>query len=404
MKLLLFANTDWYLYNFRRALAGAMRDAGHEVLLVSPPGPYGEKLRALGFRWLAAPMRRRSLNPLREAMLVLWLRGVIRRERVDLVHNFSIKCAVYGAIAARMAGGAAHVNELTGLGYVFTGDRTTVRLLRGFVAALMRGSLDGGHARLVVQNTDDRTLVERERLAPASLIRLIPGSGVDCARFAPPANKARGARFRVVLPARLLWDKGLAEYVAAAQRLRNEGRAIDLLPAGTVDDGNPASAAESDVRSWVDAGLVQWLGHVDDMPALFRSVDAVVLPSYREGMPRGLIEAGACGLPLVTTDVPGCREAVIDGVDGLLVPVRDAAALAAAIARLHDDPALCARLGAAARRKALREFDKDIVIAQTIAVYSELLPDAFLLPRLTSSTPAASPLMPALPHSSCTPS
>jgi glycosyltransferase involved in cell wall biosynthesis len=215
-------------------------------------------------------------------------------------------------------------------------------------------------------------------MAPGSLIRLIPGSGVDCERFAPPVERARSERFRVVLPARLLWDKGLAEFLAAARLLRDAGRPIDLLLAGAVDPGNPASALESEVRSWAAAGLVQWLGHVDDMPALFRSVDAAVLPSYREGLPKGLVEAAACGLPLVATDVPGCRATVVDGVNGLLVPVRDAGALAAAIARLHDDPALCARLGAAARQRALAEYDVNSIIARTFDVYRELLPGAKL--------------------------
>jgi glycosyltransferase involved in cell wall biosynthesis len=214
---------------------------------------------------------------------------------------------------------------------------------------------------------------QRARVVDPATIRLIPGSGVDCRRFAPDGARQRGARFRVLLPARLLWDKGVAEYVEAARRLHAEQRAIDFLLAGDPDPGNPAAVPEAQIRGWVEEGLLQWLGHVDDMPALFASVDAVVLPSYREGLPKGLIEAGASGLPLVTTDVPGCREVVTDGVDGLLVQVRDAATLAAAIARLHDDAALCERLGRAARKKALAEFDERIVLGKTLAVYAELV-------------------------------
>jgi glycosyltransferase involved in cell wall biosynthesis len=178
---------------------------------------------------------------------------------------------------------------------------------------------------------------------------------------------------RVLLPARLLWDKGLAEYVAAARTLRSEGRTVEFLLAGDPDPGNPAAVPVSAIHGWVDEGLLQWLGHVDDMPELFRTVDVVALPSYREGLPKGLIEAGACGCALVTTDVPGCREVVADGVDGLRVPVRNANALAEAIARLDDDRALRARLGAAAREKALAKFDERIVIEQTMAVYRELM-------------------------------
>ena len=381
MKILLFANTDWYLYNFRRSLALALREAGHELLLLSPPGEYGARLRALGLRWEPVPMDRRSLNPLREAAVLAHLWRLFRRERPDLVHGFTIKCAVYGSLAARAAGVPARVNAVTGMGYVFTSTDAKARALRPLVRLLMRAALDGRDARLILQNPDDVAVFEQARLVAPGQIRLIPGSGVDCVRFAPGESVGRGHApdadtppFRVLLAARLLWDKGLAEFVDAARRLHGEGRAIDFLLAGDPDPGNPAAVPEATVHDWVAEGLLHWLGHVDDMPALFASVDVVVLPSYREGLPKGLIEAGACALPLVTTDVPGCREVVTDGVDGLLVPVRDADALATAIARLHDDPALASRLGAAARARALAEFDEQIVIARTLAVYREVLP------------------------------
>lgn len=382
MKILLFANTDWYLYNFRRSLALALRGAGHEVLLVSPPGPYGERLQALGFRWLPAPMQRRSLNPLRELALVLWLRRLLLQEQVDLVHGFTIKCAVYGSWAARLAARApgvpARVNAVAGMGYVFTNDGLKARVLRPVVRGLLRLALGGRGARLILQNPDDVALFAKAQLVDAAQVRLIPGSGVDCERFTPRAaalgvGDAAGGRLRVLLPARLLWDKGVAEYVAAARLLQAQGRAMDFLLAGDPDPGNPAAVPEADLLGWVAQGVVQWLGHVDDMAALFATVDVVVLPSYREGLPKGLIEAGACALPLITTDAPGCREVVTDGVDGLRVPVKDAAALARAMARLQDEPALRARLGAAARARALAEFDERIVISRTLAVYRELL-------------------------------
>ena len=379
-EIVLFANTDWYLYNFRRSLALALREAGHEVLLLSPPGEYGARLRALGLRWEPVPMDRRSLNPLREAAVLAHLWRLFRRERPDLVHGFTIKCAVYGSLAARAAGVPARVNAVTGMGYVFTSTDAKARALRPLVRLLMRAALDGRDARLILQNPDDVAVFEQARLVAPGHIRLIPGSGVDCVRFAPGESVGRGHApdadtppFRVLLAARLLWDKGLAEFVDAARRLHGEGRAIDFLLAGDPDPGNPAAVPEATVHDWVAEGLLHWLGHVDDMPALFASVDVVVLPSYREGLPKGLIEAAACALPLVTADVPGCREVVTDGVDGLLVPVRDADALATAIARLHDDPALASRLGAAARQHALDEFDERIVIARTQAVYHELL-------------------------------
>jgi glycosyltransferase involved in cell wall biosynthesis len=374
MRFILFANTDWYLYNFRRSLALALRDAGFDVLLLSPPGPYGEKLQQLGVRWQPAPMDRRSLNPFRELRLLAHLVGLLRRERPALVHGFTIKCAVYGSLAARLAGVPARVNAVAGMGYVFTSDDTKARLLRSPVRALLQLALGGQGSRLILQNPDDVALFKQAGLVDDAHVRLIPGSGVDLARFLPVArSREPGAPMTVLLAARLLWDKGLAEYLAAIRSLRAQGRPIRFLLAGTPDAGNPAAVPEATVRGWVEEGALEWLGHVDDMPALLASVDVVVLPSYREGLPKTLIEAAACALPLVTTDAPGCREVVRDGVDGLLVPVRDGAALAVAIARLHDDPALAARLGAAARAKALEQFDEQVVIARTLAVYRELL-------------------------------
>lgn len=370
----MFANTDWYLYNFRRSLALALRDAGHEVILLSPPGPYGAKLQSLGLEWHAAPMDRRSLNPLREIKLLRWLTQFMRAQQIDVVHGFTIKCAVYGSLAARWAGVPARVNAVAGMGYVFTSNDAKALILRPVVRSLLRLALGGKGARLILQNPDDVRLFQQAGLVDDTTIRLIPGSGVDCSRFAPTDSNLRqpGARMRVVLPARLLWDKGLAEFIDAARLLKAANKPIDLLLAGDPDPGNPAAVPEATVQQWVREGLVEWLGHVDDMPALFRSVDVVALPSYREGLPKGLIEAGASGLPLVTTDVPGCREVVTNNVNGLLVPVKNASALADALARLCDDPPLRARLGAAARTKALTEFDEHIVIERTAAVYKEL--------------------------------
>ena len=372
MKLVLFANTDWYLYNFRRSLALALQAAGHDLLLVSPPGPYGGKLRELGLRWQSLPMDRRSLNPLREAALLVHLWRLFRRERPDIVHCFTIKCAVYGSLAARAARVPVRISAVAGMGYVFTSQDAKARFLRPIVRGLLRWALGGRGARLILQNPDDMALFAEAGLVDADRVDLIMGSGVDCARYRARHGPREAGPLRVLLAARLLWDKGIAEYIAAARQLRGEGRAIRFLMAGDRDPGNPAAVPESALLAWVDEGLIEWLGHVDDMPGLLSGADVFVLPSYREGLPKGLIEAAACALPLVTTDVPGCREVVQDGVNGLLVPVRDAEALASAIARFQDAPELATRLGQAAREKALSCFDESRVVSATIEVYRKV--------------------------------
>jgi len=259
------------------------------------------------------------------------------------------------------------------MGYVFISDEPLARTLRPVVRGLLRMALGGRRARLILQNPDDIGLFEKNKLALAAQIRLIPGSGVDCGRFLPPPGRERGAALRVVLAARLLWDKGVGEFVEAARLLKAEGRPLRFQLAGDPDPGNPASVPRAFLSDWRAEGVIEWLGHVDDMPALLAGADIVVLPSYREGLPKSLIEAAACARPLITTDAPGCRDVVTDGVDGLLVPVRDASALARAIARLQDEPHTASRLGEAARAKALAEYDERRIVARTLEVYGELL-------------------------------
>lgn len=382
MKVLLFANSDWYLYNFRKGLALELQSRGVEVVLVSPAGPYGERLQASGLRWIVAPLQRRSLDPLREAGVVVWLWRLLRRERPDLVHGFTLKCVVYASMAARLAGVPARVGAVTGMGYVFASTDLRARLLRPLVRRLMRSALGGRHLRLVLQNADDVALFTRSRLVDARRIRLIPSSGVDVSRFCRHHGRAAGGSLRVLLAARLLWDKGIAEFVEAARRLKAAGRDIRFQLAGALDEDNLASVPRASVEAWAAEGVIEWLGHIEDMPGLLANADIVVLPSYREGCPKSLIEAAACALPLITTDVPGCHDVVRHEIDGLLVPARDAVALAEAIARLDDDRELARRLGMAAREHALAEYDERAVITRTLAVYRELWP------AIPATTPA----------------
>lgn len=377
VKIIFFANTDWYLYNFRRSLVLAAQSSGYEVLLISPPGEYGARLRSLGLDWRPLPrMNRRSLNPANELQVLLGLVALFRRERPALVHGFTIKCVVYGSVAAQLARVPARVNAVAGLGYVFASSDRRARWLRPVVRVMLRLALRGRRTRLILQNPDDKAMFEQSGLIEHDRIALIPGSGVDCARFTPRADGSAAHSLHpcVLLAARLLWDKGVAEYVEASRMLRSRGRSIRFLLAGMPDPGNPAAVPESTLRQWVDEGVIEWLGHVDDTSELFRSIDILALPTcYGEGLPKSLIEAAACALPLVTTDMPGCREVVTNEVDGLLIPPHDASALAHAIGRLIDSPELAARLGAAARAKALEHFDEHIVIERTLAVYRELL-------------------------------
>ncbi len=375
MKFVLYANTDWYLYNFRLSTALHLKSRGHEVVMLSPPGEFGERFAGHGLRWVTIDMDRASLNPALEAVTLYRLARILREERPDLLHSFTVKCAVYGALAARLTGVPAVVNAVAGMGSVFTGDGLKARALRPIVKLLMRATLASGNSRLVLQNPDDADAFVRQRMVPQDKIRVIRSSGVNTDRFQLSGRHGSRGPLRVLLAARLLKEKGIGEFAEASRLLKAQGRNIEFLLAGQPDPGNPSSFKRADVERWAADGLVNWLGHVDDMPKLMCSVDVMALPSYyREGVPKSLIEGAACGLALITTDLAGCREVVSDhGNDGLHVEPRCAQALADRLATLDDDRELLARLGTAARNKALEHFDERAVIARTVDVYEELL-------------------------------
>ncbi len=365
MKVLLFANTPWYLYNFRLPLAQALADSGHEVLLVSPPGPHSLYLEAAGFRWLAFPLSRRSLNPFNELLTLLRLFRLYRRERPSLVHHFTIKCVLYGSLAARAAGVRAVVNAVTGLGYVFSNNGGRARSLLAVAKGLYRLALHG--TTVVFQNPDDRQAFLRAGLVRPAQTALIRGSGVDLRRFGLTPEPA-GTPV-VVLPARLLWDKGVGVFVAAARSLRDQGVRARFVLLGDLDPDNPSGIPPEQLQTWQREGMIEWWGWQEDMPTQYALSHIVCLPSFREGVPKTLIEAAACGRALVAADVPGCREAVRHRFNGLLVPQKDPLALAEALRELIDCPDLRREMGANGRILAESEFSVERVVAETLAVY-----------------------------------
>ncbi|MCI5160838.1 MAG: glycosyltransferase family 1 protein [Candidatus Electrothrix sp. AX5] len=375
MKIIFFANTDWYLYNFRLALARSLREQGAEVIMMSPPGEYGSRIEAEGFRWIPLPMKRRSLNPFREIQLLRYICSIYKKERPDVVHNFTIKSVVYGALAAQAAGIQNKIHAVTGLGHVFISQSMRARILRPLVKGLLRQALRGKGSHLIIQNHDDRSLFLKHKLTEAKRIHLIRGSGVDTEHFAPVqkgrAHKGRG-KFRILLAARLLWEKGIREYAEAAQLLTHRAGELEFLLAGAADPGNPSAVPEQDIMNWQKSGLLSVTGHVENMQQLMAEVDLMVLPSWREGTPRGLLEAASMALPIITTDAPGCREIVENEKNGFLVPVGDAVALAEKIEYLLDHPETCLRFGTAGREKVCKEFDQEIVFRQTWEVYRSL--------------------------------
>lgn len=376
MKIVLYANTDWYLYNFRINLGRALKALGIEVVMVTPPGPYGPHLRAAGFRWIPVQMNRRSLNAMSELRLLFELTRLYRKEHPNLVHHFTVKCVVYGTIASLCSGVKSRINAVTGLGHVFISNTLKARALRIPVRSLLRLALCGEKSRLILQNQDDSNLFQKQKLVRPEQIRIIRGSGVDIKHFSPSQrHNSTESTFRVLLATRLLREKGVYEYIRAARDVNRVYPYIEFLMAGAPDDGNPSSITPLQLSEWREKGLVKVLGQVVNMAELLKQVDLVVLPSYREGTPKILLEAAASGLPIVTTDVPGCREVVTHELNGILIPARDAPALSQAILYLARNRDLARSMGKKGREKIILDFQDSNIIKETISVYQELLPD-----------------------------
>jgi glycosyltransferase involved in cell wall biosynthesis len=351
-------------------LSRAMRDRHAQVLIMAQFERDEDFFKQEGYQVIRWEITRSSLSPIREILTFLQVLRAYRRVKPDLVHHFTLKAVVYGGLAARLCGNLPSVNSIAGLGHVFTVRSFSMRILRKVILLLMRIALGGTNARTILENKDDRNLlVAAHVVTPAGAV-VIPGVGVNPEEFSPFAEL--DATPVVLLASRMLWSKGVGEYVQAAERLKKAGTRARFVLAGAPDPGNPASISESQLTAWATEGSVEWWGQRSDMPSVFAQVHVVCLPSYREGVPRVLIEAAACGRAVVATDVPGCREVVRHGENGLLVPPRDPAALAEAIGRLLGDPALRARMGARGREIAVQEFSEEQVVRETLALYREL--------------------------------
>lgn len=366
MKIVLFANTDWFLYNFKLSLAQALRARGDEVILLSPPGEFGPRLRELGFRWEALPVSRSGINPLAEVLTIRRIAHLYRELKPDLVHHFTIKCVIYGSFAARRAGVRRVVNSVTGLGFALLANTLKARLIRPVVLGLYRRALRG--TSVIFQNRDNLETLADYGVLAASRFSVIPGDGINTAHFCPGG----AARQPVVLMmARLLHSKGVADFVAAARIVREALPGARFLLAGAPDPGNPESVSAADVDAWQKEAVVEFLGQRSDVLELNQAAAVVVLASTQgEGIPRALLEGAACGVPMVATDVPGCRDVVVDGENGTLVPPAAPEKLAGAILHLLRDEELRQRMGQAARERVETVYSDHQVIAQTCAIYA----------------------------------
>ena len=374
MKVLIALNSSWNLLNFRAGLIRALVAAGYEVVAIAPVDAYSARLSELGCRFVALPMDNKGTHPLHDLLLFLQFWLLLRGERPDVLLAYTVKPNVYGSLAAGLLG-IPVVNNIAGLGAVFIKGGWLARLVRGLYRLALRRS-----AKVFFQNRDDRALFDDAGLIKPEKTDLLPGSGIDLARFSAEEKSSMlsakdvGRPFRFLLIARMLRDKGVVEYVAAAKQVRARWPNVECALLGFLDVQNPAAISTEEMNAWVAAGDVHYLGVSDDVRLEIAQADCIVLPSYREGTPRTLLEAAAMAKPIITTDAVGCREVVDDGVNGYLCQVRDADDLAAKMhAMLGLSVAERAAMGQAGRKKMELQFDEKIVINKYLQMVGELI-------------------------------
>jgi glycosyltransferase involved in cell wall biosynthesis len=370
-RLLFFENNPAYFLSHRARLASELAALGYEVHIATLPGAAVQDIEASGFIHHAVSFSRRGINPIVE-LIVLWrVLKLYRGLKPDLVYQVTIKPVLYGTMAARWARIRAVISVISGLGFIVTGRGRLVPLLRGFVFLLYRITLRHRHERIIFQNQEDLGMFIGRGLVKPNEALVIPGTGVDTSYFT--ATEEQPGEPLVILPARMLRDKGVYEFVSAATSLRAAGLQARFQLAGGADPGNPGAISVTQLEQWNSDGYVEWLRHVTDMRSLYARCHIVCLPSYREGMPRVLLEAAASGRPVITTDVPGCRDAVLDEKTGLLVCPGNAQQLAAALRRLIDHQDLRRQMGRAGRFLVESRFSATRVIADTLDVMHTLV-------------------------------
>jgi glycosyltransferase involved in cell wall biosynthesis len=371
-RILFVAANDWYFYWHRFALAERVAAAGYDVDVATPPGRFCDAIAAGGMRHHAIQIDRQGLNPLNDIATIQRLAALYHNLKPTIVHHVAIKPIIYGTIAAKLTKVPAIVNAIPGTGYLFVSQQLLARIIRPGVMAAFRLLLNAPNSRVILENHDDQQMWIARRVLRPDRVVVMPGCGVDTDAFRP-GPKPPGPPL-VVLPARLLFYKGIVEFVEAARVLRKRGTPARFALVGEGDPGNPASVPPEQLREWEREGVVELFGWHDDMSKVFSQASIVCLPSHGgEGVPRSLLEAAACGKPIVTTDVPGCRDIVHQGDNGLLVPALQVAPLADALEQLIRDDNLQRSMGARGRERALAEFSADIVAEQTLQLYAKLL-------------------------------
>lgn len=371
MKLLYVITEDWFFTSHFLERAVAAKALGYDVAVATRRREDASRIESHGIKVIHIEFSRHGLNPIREYSTVRQLRRAIRTFEPDIVHNIALKPVVLGTLAARMCRIRNIVNAPVGMGYISSSQDRKAKILRPFLRYVFRVLLNPRGSRVIIENHDDLQSLVSSHFVRRNDLVLIKGAGVDTNVFTSTPEPSGPIVISFI--ARMLRDKGAAEFVEAARLVAKTGVDARFQLVGDVDFGNPTTLKQSQLEDWNREGIVSWKGHVSDIPTILSGSHIVCLPSYREGLPKSLLEAMAAGRPAVATDVPGCREVVIHEHNGLLVEPRNPQALADALQRLIADPELRIRFGAAGRLRAEHEFSTARINSQTLEVYESLV-------------------------------
>lgn len=368
--LVIVVNDPAFFLSHRAPIALKAKAEGYNVTVATSSGPETSAIQELGLKHIELPLARKGTNPFAELGTLWAIFRLFKKTKPHIVHLVTIKPVLYGGIAAKWAGVPAVLAAVSGMGSVFIARTFKAKLLQGLLIAMYRYAFSHRNMKVIFQNPTDQSLFVSRRLISHKKTVLIRGSGVDLACY-PYLEEPLSAPIRISMACRLLKDKGVYEYVEAARILKKEDTVFQLI--GKLDDDNPSAVSEAEIKKWKAEGIVNLLGFRSDIAQLFSDSHLVVLPSYREGLPKALIEAAACGRAVVTTDVPGCRDAIESGVTGLLVEVRNAKDLAEKINWMITHPDERRKMGFAGRKLAEKEFDIQSVVAQHLMIYRDLI-------------------------------
>ena len=371
-KILYFISEDSFFCSHRLPLAVAAVKKGYNVSLVTKVSTYGEYIKKQGINLIHFDINRSSINLFRCLKSIKKLVKIYKQEKPDLVHHVAIKNIIIGSISAYLSGVKHVVNAITGMGYIYISKKKKVRILRFIINICFKILLNKKNTKVIMQNKDDLCFLSNSGIVKNDQMVLIRGAGVDTNEFLYQEDIHNEYPI-IIFPSRLLLDKGINEFIAAANILKKEGIKARFVLVGYIDHYNHSSISEDILKEYIESGDIEWWGNTLDMANVFTYANIVCLPSYREGLPKVLLEAASCGLPIVTTDTVGCREVVIDGKNGFLVPVYSKDALAHALKKLILDADLRKKMGLNGRNLVIKEFTIEKVVSETLLLYRECL-------------------------------